>query len=163
MSNDRFQIQSLGTVRGGQGSWEIIIKPAYRDALIGLEGFSHVHVVFWLHLHDTPEDRKTVSCEKPYTKGPDVLGVFATRSDYRPNPIGLSICPVKSIDPEKGILEVWYIDAEDNTPVIDVKPYQPVTDRLQKVSVPRWCEHWPKWYEEAGEFDWAAEFNFPVS
>jgi len=101
-----------------------------------------------------------VVCDKPYKKGPDVLGVFATRSDYRPNPIGLSICPVKQIDVKKGIMELFYIDAEEDTPVIDVKPYHPGLERIQDVKVPNWCSHWPQWYEDSAVFDWAAEFNF---
>ncbi|MBN2535687.1 MAG: tRNA (N6-threonylcarbamoyladenosine(37)-N6)-methyltransferase TrmO [Spirochaetales bacterium] len=162
MDKQKFEIFELGNVRVSDSAWELVIRPEYKEALTGLEGFSHVQVLFWLHLHDTPELRKTISCKKPYKKGPDVLGVFATRSDYRPNPVGLSICPVKSIDRKKGKIELFYIDAEDGTPVIDVKPYHPGLERIREVSVPDWCSHWPEWYEDSGNFDWAAEFNFPL-
>lgn len=163
MSDQEFKLLSLGNVRATSSTWAIEIKPEYRDALIALEGFSHVQVLFWLHLHDTPEFRKTVTCDKPYKKAPDILGIFATRSDYRPNPIGLSVCPVKSIDVKKGIVELYYFDAENGSPVIDIKPYHPGVDRVKNVATPDWCAHWPKWYEELGDFNWADEFNFPLS
>jgi tRNA (Thr-GGU) A37 N-methylase len=91
-----------------------------------------------------------------------VSGIFATRSDYRPNPVGLSVCSVKNIDIKKGIVGLYYIDAEDDSPVIDIKPYHPGVDRVKNVGTPAWCDHWPKWYEDLGNFDWAGEFNFPM-
>jgi tRNA-Thr(GGU) m(6)t(6)A37 methyltransferase TsaA len=163
MFDQEFKLLSLGNVHATSSTWAIEIKPEYRDALIALDGFSHVQVLFWLHLHDTQELRKTVTCDKPYKKAPDVVGIFATRSDYRPNPIGLSVCPVKSIDVNKGIVELNYFDAENGSPVIDIKPYHPGVDRVKNVSTPDWCAHWPKWYEELGDFNWADEFNFPLS
>ncbi len=58
----------------------------------------------------------------------------------------------------KGGIYVAYIDAEEGTPIIDIKPYHPATDRIRDVQVPEWCDHWPKWYEDSAEFDWQAEF-----
>lgn len=158
-----FHVFRLGTVHATSSSWVIEINPEYRDALIGLEGFSHIQVLFWLHMHDTDELRKTVTCDQPYKKAPDVLGIFATRSDYRPNPIGLSVCCVKSIDVRKGMIELYYVDAEDGSPIIDIKPYHPGVDRVKNLTTPAWCAHWPQWYEEMGDFNWADEFNFPLS
>lgn len=163
MNDRQVTVFSLGEVKASTSSWEIEIKPEFRDALTGLEGFSHIQVLFWLHLHDTAEMRKTVVCNKPYKKAPDVLGVFATRSDYRPNPIGLSVCAVKDMDVKKGRIGLYYIDAENASPVIDIKPYHPGVDRVKNVSTPGWCSHWPKWYEDLGDFNWADEFNFPLS
>lgn len=162
MDDQNFEIVSVGTVKASASSWKIEVISQYRDALIGLDGFSHVQVLFWLHLHDTVEMRKTVTCNKPYKKAPDTLGIFATRSDYRPNPIALSLCPVKHVDEKTGIIELYYIDAKDRSPVIDIKPYHPGADRVKNVATPDWCAHWPQWYEEMGDFDWAGEFNFPV-
>ena len=98
--------------------------------------------------------------EKPYTKGPDTLGVFATRSPQRPNPLALSCAYVTYMDADKGILGLSYIDADDGSPVLDIKPYTPSLDRVEHVEVPAWCAHWPKCVEESGEFDWESEFNF---
>jgi tRNA-Thr(GGU) m(6)t(6)A37 methyltransferase TsaA len=163
MGDTNFSVISLGHVKVSPSTWEIEINPAYKAALTGLEGFSHIQVCFWLHLHDNAEMRKTVTCNKPYKKAPDVLGIFATRSDYRPNPIGLTVCPVKAIDVKRGVVELYYIDAEDSSPVIDIKPYHPGVDRVKNVGTPIWCAHWPQWYEDMGDFDWAQEFNFPIS
>lgn len=162
MREQTIEVGSVGRVHATTAGWTIEIRPEYRSALLGLDGFSHIQVLFWLHLHDTAEMRRTVTCDKPYKKAPDVLGVFATRSDYRPNAIGLSVCPVKSVDTEKGIVEMYYIDAEDGSPVIDIKPYHPAVDRVRSITTPSWCSHWPQWYEDSGSFDWASEFNFPV-
>jgi len=163
MNEQEMKVIRLGTIHTSTSQWKIELKPEFRGALVALEGFSHVQVLFWLHLHDTMELRKTVTCNKPYKKAPDVVGIFATRSDYRPNPVGLSVCPVKNIDIEKGIVELYYIDAEDGSPVIDIKPYHPGVDRVKHVSTPPWCAHWPQWYEDLGDFNWADEFNFPLS
>lgn len=76
------------------------------------------------------------------------------------NPIALTAVQVIHIDHEKGILQLAYIDADDGTPVLDIKPYTPSIDRIEKPEVPEWCRHWPMSAEESGDFDWSAEFNF---
>ena len=65
---------------------------------------------------------------------------------------------VLHIDYERGVIHIPYIDAEDGTPILDIKPYHPCSDRVRDVTVPEWCGHWPKWYEDSASFDWAAEF-----
>ncbi len=136
------------------------IDEAFRPALEGLVGFGHVVVVFWCHLADTNEFRGLLTCERPYTKGPDRLGIFATRSPARPNPIGITAVPVLEIDVAEGTVRIPFIDAEDGTPILDLKPYQPSLDRIRNVRTPDWCAHWPQWSEDSGTFDWAAESNF---
>lgn len=64
------------------------------------------------------------------------------------------------MDIEHGVVGLYYIDAFDGTKVIDLKPYVPSVDRIENPSVPDWCKHWPKSYEESGRFDWESEFNF---
>jgi tRNA (Thr-GGU) A37 N-methylase len=115
-------------------------------------------VLWWCHLADNEDTRRVTECDKPYKKAPEKVGIFATRSQARPNPIALTVVPVISIDHKTGTISVPFIDAEDNTPIIDIKPYHPATDRVKTVSVPKWCDHWPKWYEDSAEFDWEAEF-----
>ncbi len=92
--------------------------------------------------------------------GPETIGIFATRSPVRPNPIALSAVPVLGIDTAAGIIAVPYVDADDGTPVLDIKPYLPATERIRDVKVPAWSAHWPQWYEDNWGFDWAAEFTF---
>lgn len=57
----------------------------------------------------------------------------------------------------------YYSDAEDGSPVINIKPYHPAVDRVKDVVTPAWCSHRPKWNENSGDFNWADEFNLPVS
>lgn len=143
-----------------QGCLEI--SGPYREALKELNGFSHINVFWWCHLSDTEALRNVLTCAKPYQKAPDSVGVFATRSQRRPNPVALTVVSVINIDHDRGVIDIPFIDAADNSPIIDIKPYHPATDRVKEVSVPDWCRHWPEWYEDAASFDWAAEFVFPA-
>ncbi|WP_317064891.1 SAM-dependent methyltransferase [Methanoculleus caldifontis] len=155
-----FSVKPVGTVHADEGSFWIEIAGPFRPALKGLEGFSHIQVLWWGDRTDTEERRSETVCTKPYTRGPETIGIFATRSPVRPNPIALSAAPVLGVDPAAGIVRVAYIDADDGTPVLDIKPYLPCADRVRDVEVPAWSSHWPEWYEENEGFDWAAEFNF---
>ena len=65
------------------------ISESFRAALMELKGFSHINVFWWCHLSDNEEMRGIMECNKPYTKSPDSVGIFATRAPVRPNPIAL--------------------------------------------------------------------------
>ncbi len=153
-----FSLFPIGTVHASADGFCLEIKPEYRAALNGLEGFSTLNVIWWAHLLDNEQCRAIVECDQPYQKAPAKLGIFATRSPVRPNPVAVTPVTLLSIDYERGMIYIPYIDAEDGTPLIDLKPYQPCTDRVREVRVPEWCRHWPQWYEDSGTFDWAAEF-----
>ena len=158
MSKNEFTLSPIGQVRAGPDGHALQIAPEYRPALDGLETFSHILVLWWSHYLDTPEQRSVLVAEQPYRNAPATLGVFATRSPLRPNPVCVSIAPLLRVDQENGLVIVPWIDAEDGTPVLDIKPYHPSSDRVREVQLPEWCRHWPEWYEESGEFDWEAEF-----
>lgn len=158
MEERTFTVREIGTVEAAQGEWRIRFRPEVKKALTGLEGFSHLQVYWWAHLLDSVEMRSLTVTEKPYKRGPDSLGIFATRSPARPNPIAMTVVPVTWIDAAEGILGIAYIDAENGTPVLDVKPYYGM-ERVKDYALPSWCAHWPAWYEDAGDFDWAAEFE----
>jgi tRNA (adenine37-N6)-methyltransferase len=160
MSPMEYGIRPIGQIRIFNGQNRLEIDKAFRPALEGLTGFSHVQVLFWCHRVDTDPHRRQLVQERPYTHGPDRIGVFATRSPSRPNPIALTPVAVLDLDLDDGIIAVPFIDAEDKTPIIDLKPYQPCLDRIREVNLPKWCRHWPQWYEESGAFDWQAEFTF---
>lgn len=160
MSPLEYHIRPIGQIRISKGQTRLEIEEAFFPALQGLAGFSHVMVLFWCHLVDSDKHRRQLVLEKPYTQGPDKVGVFATRSPSRPNPIALTPVEVLHLDMDNGVIAVPFIDAEDATPIIDLKPYQPGLDRIREVGLPRWCRHWPQWYEESADFDWQAEFNF---
>lgn len=158
MSERRFTLKEAGTVETGERGCCIRLSPRVKDALTGLRGFSHVQVYWWAHLTDTEELRSCAVVPKPYKNGPKEVGIFATRSPVRPNPIAMTLVPVTWIDQEEGTLGIAFIDAEDGTPVLDIKPYYGM-ERVKEYRVPEWCGHWPAWYEDAADFDWAAEFE----
>jgi tRNA (Thr-GGU) A37 N-methylase len=156
--NNRFHIKPIGTVYVVETQFQIQIDPAYLPALAQLKGFSHLQVLWWAHLADTPQSRETLVAEKLFKKGPDRLGIFATRAPTRPNPIMSSTIRATAIDPEQGLIQTPFIDASDGTPVLDLKPYFPM-ERVRDLQVPRWCRHWPAWQEEVQAFDWTQEIT----
>lgn len=160
MHKNTFTLEAIGTVRIENQHYFIDLNPKYIPALEGVEGFSHMNILWWCHNFDEESYRTIVDMDKPYKAAPDKLGVFATRSPIRPNPIALTACQVINIDHHKGSIQLAYIDADNGTPVLDMKPYQPSVDRIKDVSVPHWCSHWPEYYEDSATFDWGSEFTF---
>ena len=158
MSKREFKLSPIGYVRLEEDGFRLEMEKEYVPALSGLEGFSHVNVLWWCDLCDDEELRKVVECDQPYKTSPAKMGIFATRSPLRPNPIALTAVFVLGIDHDRGVIHVPYIDAEDGTPILDLKPYHPSVDRVRDVAVPEWCSHWPKWTEDSADFDWESEF-----
>ncbi len=155
-----FHVNPVGKISVNEEGMFIEIEPRYIPALQALDGFSHLSVIWWFSDCDTEEARNILETRQPYKKAPDIMGIFATRSPVRPNPIALTAVQVVHIDYEKGAIQVAYIDAHDGTPVLDIKPYTPSFDRVETPRVPEWCRHWPKSLEESGRFDWGNEFNY---
>ena len=110
---------------------EIEIDREYLEGLKDIEGFTHVHVLYWLHestgfslLVNTPWD------DTPH-------GLFTTRSPHRPNPIGHTV--VELVEQKNNILKVKGLDAIEGTPVIDIKPYVKKFD-IKNHAVSGWIE-----------------------
>jgi tRNA-Thr(GGU) m(6)t(6)A37 methyltransferase TsaA len=102
----------------------LVIDAPYRAGLAGLERVSHLAVLTWL-------DRapRNLIVQKPrHAEVP--RGTFALRSPARPNPIGLHVVRLVSLDAVAGVLDLEAIDVLDGTPVIDVKPYYASTDSI---------------------------------
>lgn len=157
---DGMKLTEIGHAECGAGEYRIVLEEPYRSGLSGLEGFSHLEILWWFNGCDNAQDRSVLTVEKPYVKGPETIGTFATRSPERPNPIGVSVCEVTKIDYERGIVTLAYFDAFTGTPILDIKPYTPSADKVEAPTVPDWCSHWPKNYEQSGDFPWEKEFNF---
>ena len=109
----------------------IILEPLYRDpsAFRGLEGFSHL----WLLWGFSANKREgwAAAVKPPRLGGNRTMGVFATRSPYRPNPVGLSCVRLERVELTKKngpVLHVSGADLMDGTPIYDIKPYLPYTD-----------------------------------
>lgn len=110
-----------GSLRG-----TIVFEPEYRnqDAVRGLEGFSHLWLIWGFSANRHDEWQPTV--RPPRMGGNDRMGVFATRSPYRPNQLGLSCVEIDSIDttcPDAPRIYVKGADLMDGTPIYDIKPY----------------------------------------
>ncbi|MBQ1629257.1 MAG: SAM-dependent methyltransferase [Treponema sp.] len=157
---NEMKIFSIGKIVNKNEKVCIELDSKYAKALKGLDGYSHIQVLWWADGCDNEKDRSRMIEKKPYKNGPAEIGMFATHSPRRPNPVAVSNVDIAYIDADKGILGLYYIDAFDGTPVIDLKPYIPSLDRIENPKVPDWCAHWPKSYEESASFDWEAEFNF---
>jgi len=159
MEKISFTIEQIGVVKTDGRSFRIELDQRFARSLKELDEFSHADIIWWCHKYDSAEYRTITVSRKPYKNAPDEIGIFATRSPVRPNPIAITTVPIVSIDHEKAVIHIPFIDAIDGTPVIDIKPYHPSVERVRDVSVPDWCDHWPKWYEDSMHFDWAGEFE----
>lgn len=107
----------------------------YGRLLGGLEGYSHVFIIFWIHR------AREWKMPKDHHK-PKHAKVFATRMPVRPNPIGVSAVEVLDVSPETGRMTVRGLDAVDGTPILDVKPYIANFDSVPEATVPDWvAEH----------------------
>ena len=118
-----------GMVEGLKG--RIVFEPKYRnpDAVRGLSGFSHVWLIW--EFSKAKRDNWSATVRPPRLGGNERVGVFATRSPFRPNPLGLSCVKLESveIDPIDGpVIVVSGIDMLDGTPIYDIKPYVPHAD-----------------------------------
>jgi tRNA-Thr(GGU) m(6)t(6)A37 methyltransferase TsaA len=150
-------IESIGSVVAAQG-FAVKLNPSWRRGLLGLEGFGHV-MVLWQASRATWEEG-FIQVPEPYRGGPAEVGIFATRSPVRPNGICVSVAAVTGVDMASGTVSLAWIDAEDGSPVIDIKPYHPSSDRVEAPLMPRWCSSWPRSIEQSASFDWSAVFNF---
>jgi tRNA-Thr(GGU) m(6)t(6)A37 methyltransferase TsaA len=134
--SESFQIFPVGVVRKKEKAVWIEIFDQYSDALLGLEGFSHIQVLFWFHENDSARKRKTLRVHPRKDANNPLSGVFATHSPLRPNPIGLTMCKIRSI--ENLLIKIEDIDAFDGTPVIDIKCYIPSSVAESKIRLPAW-------------------------
>jgi len=156
-----FQLQAIGRAVSNEkeGRFLLQIDEPFKDGLKELDQFSHALVFWWADKMDREEYRSIVTAELPYAPGVEV-GVFACRSEYRPNPIAVTIVPILNINEKEGIVVIPWIDAFDGSPVIDLKPYIPICDRIRDIKVPDWIADWPMWMEDAGAYFAEHETDF---
>jgi len=133
---ETYQIYPIGVVRKQGDTVRIEIKEQYREALMGLEDFSHVVVCYWFEKNDTVEGRGVLQVHPRGDRKNPLTGVFATHSPKRPNLIAISICQTIAIEGTTVIVDE--IDAFDQSPVIDIKCYIPSRKRGGEVRVPDW-------------------------
>lgn len=119
-----------GLVQDGVGELHLQAPYNQPEAVRGLEDFSHLWLLFVFHQTMAGGWRPTV--RPPRLGGNARMGVFATRSTFRPNPIGMSLVELKGIRMEKQqvILQLGSLDLVDGTPVVDIKPYLPFAEAV---------------------------------
>jgi len=113
---------------------KVTVYEEFKDALKGLEKFSHIFVIYFLHKVDRVE--LITHPGPPSVKDLPKVGLFASRSQYRPNPIAVKL--VKLLRIEGNELYVQGLDAIDESPVLDIKPYIPGFDRPEKAVIASW-------------------------
>ena len=131
-----FYIYPVGVIKKQSDEVRIEIYEKYRDALLGMDDFSHITVCYWFHENDAPEKRKTMQVHPRKNKQNPLRGVFATHSPLRPNLIALSVCKILSIKDTTIFIEK--IDALDGSPVIDIKCFIPSSALVSEIKLPDW-------------------------
>ncbi len=144
---NNIRIQPIGLVRN---EFESEIPQGYEDSLseiiinedlIGglhkIEENSHIVVVFWMH-RIKEKDRNIMKMHPKGREDLPLLGVFATRSPRRPNPMGIRA--VRLVERKNNILKVKGLDALNGTPILDIKPYSSKHDLIKDALTPWWVK-----------------------
>ncbi len=113
---------------------QIVLSDELTEGLTGISAYSHLFVLFYLH-QVTPEQQKTLQVHPRGRQDLPLTGVFAVRTMLRPNPIGLTL--VELVKVEGNVLTVKGLDAFDETPILDIKPYDS-WDVAENAKVPDW-------------------------
>jgi len=114
---------------------EIIINEDLKEALSRIDEFSHIIVIYWMHKLP-PSQSSVIKVHPKGNQNLPLVGVFASRSPARPNPIGITT--VKLMERRDNVLKVTGLDAIDGTPVLDIKPYIPDHDSTSEIKTPGW-------------------------
>jgi len=134
-----FKLYPVGRVEKKGKSVRLRIFDKYANALKGLDGFSHVWVLYWFDRNDTPRKRSILQVHPRGNSKNPLTGIFACRAPVRPNLIALSLCKVLSV--KGAVVHIDKIDALDDSPVLDLKPYVPGIDSPTKdVQLPDWLK-----------------------
>ena len=142
----RMIVTEIGKVESdGTPPIRLKIHEEFWDASINVHHFSHLIVLWWISEKDSLENRGNLA-DIPPTQGAEKSGIFASRSPNRPSPIGHTIVKLLGVDEESNSLLIDHLDAFDGTPIIDIKPYLPSSDRVDDTKVPPWFEDLKKRY-----------------
>ncbi len=114
---------------------EVVLDETLADGLDGIEDFSHVLILYWMHRAAEAEPVRMRRRPQGREDMPEI-GIFAQRARHRPNPIGVTA--VRLLRRDKNRLVVQGLDAINGTPVVDVKPYVPQFDTVESPRVPEW-------------------------
>jgi tRNA-Thr(GGU) m(6)t(6)A37 methyltransferase TsaA len=121
----------------GSVTSRITVNPGLAPGLSGLESFSHVLVVYHMHLANFDAEKHLLRHPQE-NPGYPLVGIFAQRAKHRPNPIGVTAAEILSV--KENVVTVRGLDAVDGTPVLDIKPYFPQYDSRPCARVPPWVD-----------------------
>ena len=139
--NKKSEVDFIGVVKSSGELSRVVIFPRFCVGLQDLDNFSHIVILYWIHLRDNEKERSTLQVvPRRHPRAPRV-GVFASRSPSRPNPIGL--CVVELTKMKDCTLFVKGLDAFKGSPIIDIKPYIPRADSVPEAQVPEWTSRGP--------------------
>ena len=130
------ELVPIGYIRRKDDEILIELDDELKPALLGIEGFSHIVVCYWLHENDNPEGRGVLQVHPRADEKNPLTGVFATHSPMRPNPLAITVCKLLSVDGTT--LKIEDIDAFDGSPVVDIKCYIPAAMPEGPVELPEW-------------------------
>jgi len=139
---EKGELRFIGVVESSGEPSKVRIYPEYCRGLHGLERFSHVIILYWFHLRDNERERGVLQVVPRRHPGAPQVGVFASRSPSRPNPIGLCVVELAGI--EDCVLFVKGLDAFEGSPIVDIKPYIPRADAIPSARAPNWTLHGPR-------------------
>jgi tRNA-Thr(GGU) m(6)t(6)A37 methyltransferase TsaA len=142
----KYSVFPIGHVEKRETITRLIICDEFWEATTHLELFSHIIVLWWIDRMDTEESRSRTLANPPRNMGLIPSGVFACRSPARPNPIGHSVVRVVKLDGQRKSVVIDRIDADDGTPILDIKPYLPSSDKVETAKVAPWFQDLEKQY-----------------
>ena len=136
------ELRRIGVVKHTKRGAVIKIDEPYIMGMKGIEGFGHINVLWWFSGCEDVQSRNSLELKQPYRNAPETIGVFASRSPERPNPIALTASEILDVDFGRGEILVAFIDAEDGSPVLDIKPYIPSFGRDSGLQAKRFMPQW---------------------
>lgn len=136
------KVRFIGVVEVAGELSNIVISTEFSKGLEKLDDFSHVIILYWFHLRDNEKNRHTIQVIPRRHPGAPKVGVFASRSPSRPNPIGLCVTELVKIEGRTLILRG--LDAFEGTPIVDIKPYLSRADSVPNTRSPEWASRGPK-------------------
>lgn len=135
------EVRFIGEVESVGDTSTVRIYPKFCPGLLGVEAYSHLIVLYWMHLRGDEESRQTLRVIPPRHEGAPLTGVFACRSPSRPNPLGLTVVKLEAIEGCR--LTVSGLDSFEGSPIIDIKPYSPRGDSVPDARTPGWALRGP--------------------
>jgi len=135
-------VRFIGVVEStGEGVSKVRVYSRFCEGLHLLTMFSHIIILYWFHRRDSEYHRSVLRVVPKRHGAAHEVGVFASRSPSRPNPIGLSVSELLSL--EGCLLTVKGLDAEEGSPIVDIKPYIPRADSIPEAKMPNYMLHGP--------------------